>query len=102
MPKKFVKSVHLFGFITKRLDNRVYESKRATSFDLIFVIVKLITIRKTTHTHTHTEEDNLQVVRLLQFPFLRRLDPNPGLGHHLRGFTVTIRHSTLGRTPLEE
>jgi hypothetical protein len=57
---KFVKIVHLVGFTIKKLDNTVYESKRATSFDLVYVIVMLTTIRKKTHTHTHTHTHTLR------------------------------------------
>jgi hypothetical protein len=29
-------------------------------------------------------------------------DPIPGYGLPLRGFTITLRHTTIGRTPLDE
>ena len=37
----------------------------------------------------------------LFFP-LRCFDPIPGHGLLLRGFTITLRHTTLGTAPLEE
>jgi hypothetical protein len=36
------------------------------------------------------------------FIFLCRFDPIPGHGLHLRGFTITLRYTTVGGTPLDE
>jgi hypothetical protein len=39
---------------------------------------------------------------VLFFPFLWRFDSIPSHGFPLRCFTITLRHITLGRTPLDE
>jgi hypothetical protein len=52
---------------------------------------------KTTHVRELKKEVSKRALTLLL-----RFDPIPGHGLHLPGSTITIRHTTVSRTPLDE
>ena len=58
----------------------------------------LYTVLSLTHTHTHT----LSLSLSLSHTLLWRFGPYSGHGLLYRGFTITLRHTTFGRTPLDE
>ena len=64
---------------------------------------KAPTVTKNTHTYTHKIGHGVNQNKWDQFPFFygSAAPCGPGSLPH-RGFTITFKHTTLGRTPLHE
>jgi len=59
-------------------------------------------ISKATNTHTHTHTHRLCVLYTHTYIYHDATDRSGPGSPHCPGFTITLRHTTLGRSPLDE
>jgi hypothetical protein len=77
-----------------------------------FCLKRQMMARARTHTHTHTNCESSVLISTCSCPWPRTPTKHilfsngptapTGPGPHYRGFTITLRHTTLGWTPLDE